>query len=185
MRTLFLTGILIVLSAWLAACGGTTRTGSLSTSDTLIPTIRATSAPAPTLPATSVRAPIPTTFNVTDPKSGGSSAASFETRTNEGGSVTVSVTPLNLEPGSPSEFEVAMNTHSVDLSNDMLDTVVVRDDAGKEYTPTAWEGPGAGGHHRSGILKFPALAANARAVTLIVKNVAGVPERLFKWDLVE
>ncbi len=97
--------------------------------------------------------------------------------------MTVAVTPLVLKPGNPLEFDIAMNTHSVDLSNDMLKAVVLRDDTGKEYTPTAWDGPTGGGHHRGGKIKFGELATGAKSVTLIVKGIAGVPERTFKWGL--
>lgn len=113
------------------------------------------------------------------------SSSSFEPKTVEGGSVTVTVTPLSLKAGAPLEFEIAMNTHSVDLSDDMLKAVVLRDDAGKEYAPTAWDGPASGGHHRSGKVTLPDLASGAKSVTLVVKGIAGVPERSFKWDLPE
>ncbi len=113
----------------------------------------------------------------------GSGAATFQTQTVEGGSVSVAVTPIALKLGAPLEFDIAMNTHSVDLSNDMLTAVVLRDDAGKEYAPTGWDGPSSGGHHRSGKIKFAALTTNTKSISLIVKNIAGVPERTFKWNL--
>jgi hypothetical protein len=65
----------------------------------------------------------------------------------------------------------------------MLTSVVLRDDAGNEYPPVVWDGPGAGGHHRAGTLKFPALDKSAKSVTLLVRNIAGVPERAFTWTL--
>ena len=116
---------------------------------------------------------------------GSSSAATFKMQTVEGGSVSVAVTPTSLKAGVPGEFEIAMNTHSVDLSADMLKAVVLRDDAGKEYTPTKWDGPVGGGHHRSGKIEFSALAANVKSVTLIVRDIAGVPERDYKWDVAQ
>ncbi len=113
----------------------------------------------------------------------GSAGGAFQTQTVDGGSVSVAVTPVALKLGAPLEFDIAMNTHSVDLSNDMLTAVVLRDDAGKEYAPTGWDGPSSGGHHREGKIKFGALTTNTKSVTLIVKNIAGVPERTFKWNL--
>lgn len=100
-------------------------------------------------------------------------------------SVTVKVTPLTLKPGEPPMFDIAMDTHSVDLAADMLKTVVLRDDSGKEYAPTAWDGAGPGGHHREGKIKFAALTTNPKSLTLVVKNLAGVPERAFKWDVAQ
>ncbi len=40
-----------------------------------------------------------------------------------------------------------------------------------------------GGHHREGKIKFAALTTSTKSVTLIVKNIAGVPERVFNWGL--
>lgn len=107
----------------------------------------------------------------------------FQAKTVEGGNVTVTVMPVRFVRDAPLEFEIAMNTHSVDLSGDMLKAVALRDDAGKEYAPTAWDGPSAGGHHRSGKIEFTALTTNTKSVTVIVKGIAGVPERMFTWDL--
>ncbi|MBI4674548.1 MAG: hypothetical protein HY741_23125 [Chloroflexi bacterium] len=126
--------------------------------------------------------PIQTVVPITNPPAKTSNSF-FEAQTVEGGSVTVEVVPRVLKLGAPLEFEIAMNTHSVDLDADMTKSAVLSDDAGNEYTPTAWDGPSGGGHHRSGTLKFPALKGNTKAVTLFVKNIAGVPERVFKWQL--
>ena len=95
------------------------------------------------------------------------------------------VTPLTLKQGEPPVFDIAMDTHSVDLAADMLKTVVLRDDSGKEYVPTAWDGPGAGGHHREGKIKFAVVTTNPKSLTLVVKNLAGVPERAFTWDVAQ
>ncbi len=107
----------------------------------------------------------------------------LKSQRNSEGSVTVEVIPSLLALGEPVAFLVAMNTHSVDLSDDLTKTSVLRDDAGKEYPPTGWEGSAAGGHHRSGTLTFAALSGQPKSVELIVKGLAGVPERIFKWEL--
>jgi hypothetical protein len=65
----------------------------------------------------------------------------------------------------------------------MLKAVVLRDDTGKEYAPISWDGAGPGGHHREGKLKFAALTTRPKSLTLVLKDVAGVPERRFKWDV--
>lgn len=109
----------------------------------------------------------------------------FAAQTVEGGSVAVKVTPLQLNLTAPLEFEITMDTHSVELADDMLKAVVLRDEAGKEYAPIKWDGPGAGGHHREGKIKFAALATNPKTLTLVVKNIAGVSERVFKWDVAQ
>ena len=147
-------------------------------------------APANTAPvmATATPAAAPSAVRATSPAEPAAAEENgatigYEAQSVEGGSVVVEVMPLALKIGSPSEFEIAMNTHSVDLSNDMLKAVVLRDDTGKEYAPARWDGPDGGGHHRLGKIEFPALASGAKSVTLIVKGIASVPERIFTWEI--
>lgn len=112
-------------------------------------------------------------------------AAAYTAQTVDGGSVTVRVMPLTMEAPAPLEFKITMDTHSVELNDDMMKAVVLRDDTGMEFTPSAWEGPGGGGHHREGRIKFAPLPMNTKALTLVVKNVAGVSERRFTWELAQ
>jgi hypothetical protein len=99
--------------------------------------------------------------------------------------VTVDVKPMQFAAGKPAKFEVSMNTHSVDLSADLTAVSTLTDDQGKEYRPVGWEGDGPGGHHRSGVLEFPALEGTPKSVTLVIKDIASVPERVFQWELEE
>lgn len=143
-------------------------------------------APTPTAAPVSTKAPTatsPAVSNLAASSASKSNGAAFETQSNAGGSVTVDVKPATLIVGEPVVFDVAMNTHSVDLSDDMTKISILRDDAGQEYKPTAWDGPEGGGHHRSGSLKFAALATKSKYVELVIKGLAQVPERVFKWDL--
>lgn len=76
------------------------------------------------------------------------------TQINDERSVVVEVTLLNLgSSDSTLDFQVALNTHSVELSYDLTEIAVLQDDQGNEYTPVACDG-GQGGHHVNGILKF-------------------------------
>lgn len=105
------------------------------------------------------------------------------TRTNEGGAVTFEVKPLNLGSGASTlDFDVTMNTHSVDLSFDLKSMSVLKMDTGAEIAPSAYQG--GSGHHVEGKLSFPAdKLAGAKMLTLIIRNVAGVAERTFTWNL--
>ena len=143
-------------------------------------------APTPTAAPVPTRAPTatsPAASNPAAPSASKSNGASFETQSNAGGSVTVDVKPTTLAVGEPVVFDVAMNTHSVDLSDDMTKISILRDDTGQEYKPSAWDGPGSGGHHREGSLKFAALTSKPKYIELVIKGLAQVPERVFKWDL--
>lgn len=113
------------------------------------------------------------------------------TQVNTEGAVSIKVTPINLEgSGGTLEFEVALNTHSVDLSFDLAALAVLRNDRGDEVAGAAWDG-GRGGHHLSGRLSFPTrdgrgnplVAADTRYIKLLIRDVAGVPERVFRWEL--
>lgn len=97
--------------------------------------------------------------------------------------VTVDVKPVQIAPGGPARFQVQMNTHSVDLSQDMVAVSTLKDDQGQEYRPVNWDGSGPGGHHRSGILEFPELKGAPKSITLIIRDIANVPERVFQWKI--
>lgn len=168
-KHLLMISVFAIIALLLIACSGTNAAPAPTTAPAPNPTAEFRGAADSSQPAS------------TD--AGSSTAATFETQTVEGGSVSVAVTPTSLKAGAPGEFEIAMNTHSVDLSTDLLKVVVLRDDAGTEYAPIKWDGPAGGGHHRSGKIEFPALAASVKSVTLIVKDIAGVSERDYKWDV--
>ena len=111
------------------------------------------------------------------------------TQTSEGGQVTVAVTWQGRQGGPV--FKVALDTHSVDLDAiDLSQAALLRNDQGLEIRPTSWDAP-KGGHHRSGTLSFPEVAPDGapvldestRTFELLIRNVAGVPERRFEWAL--
>ena len=107
-------------------------------------------------------------------------------QSSSGGSVTIDVKWLGAQDGSLA-FQVTMDTHSVDLDQyDLGKLAVLRDDTGKEYAPAAWLSP-PGGHHREGTLKFPVpeslTQGKARSIQLVIRDVAGVGERVLQWLL--
>jgi hypothetical protein len=105
-------------------------------------------------------------------------------QSNSENAVSVAVTPLNLATnGNTLDFEVAFNTHSVDLDFDPSTISIIRDDEGREYPAIAWEGSGPGGHHRRGVLRFKIPDLNTDFIEIVIHDVAGVPERIFHWDL--
>src|SRR3989338_8375309 len=108
----------------------------------------------------------------------------WETKTDDQADITVVVTPLDLAPESSEwKFDIGINTHSVELDQDMTKIVVLTDDQGKEYKPVAWDGAAPGGHHREGVLTFKAISPMSRSVELTIKNIGGIPERSLQWDL--
>jgi len=71
----------------------------------------------------------------------------WETKSDEQPPVTVMVTPIefgkNIEVW---KFDIAFDTHSGSLDDDLLKVAALIDDGGNLYKPIAWEGPGPGGH---------------------------------------
>ena len=110
-------------------------------------------------------------------------AASGATQTVAGGGVTAKVTFLNPKDADDFRFQVVLDTHSVNLDAYDLKTItVLRDDAGKSYVPVAAENKGSG-HHREAIVSFPKISPESKRIELIIKDVAGVKERTFVWNL--
>ena len=104
-------------------------------------------------------------------------------RTNSGGGVTAKVTYLNPQGTEDARFEISLDTHSVNLdSYDLKALSLLRDDAGKVYQPTKVENKGSG-HHRQLVLVFPKPAPGNKRFELVIKDIAGVKERSFVWDL--
>ncbi len=112
-----------------------------------------------------------------------SNADAYRSITSRKNGVTVDVKPLKFTSDQPAKFKVRMNTHSVELDEDMAAVTTLRDDLGREYKPLNWDGDGPGGHHRTGVLEFPALEGSPKSITLVIRNIAKVPKRIFQWNL--
>jgi hypothetical protein len=112
-----------------------------------------------------------------------SQAGAFQAQTNDENAVWVEVKPVQLTPGQPAIFEVRLNTHSVNLSYDMVKVSSLQDSQGKVYQATAWKGSSPGGHHRRGTLEFPQLQGNPQTVKLVIQGIADIPQRVFEWKL--
>lgn len=117
------------------------------------------------------------------------------TRTTSGAGITVAVTFMNplLKPEETAGkliFKVALDTHTVDLSQfDLTKLAVLRTSEGvvvnKGFT---WEPESESSHHRAGLLKLdatfegkPLITKETRYIELELKEI-GVPSRLFKWE---
>ena len=110
-------------------------------------------------------------------------ASAFDIKTSDENMVRVDVKPVQLAAGKPAIFEVRLNTHSVNLNDDMAEACLLQDNLGKVYKVTNWKGSPPGGHHRRGTLEFPELEGTPQSIKLIIKGVSGVPERSFEWKL--
>jgi hypothetical protein len=107
----------------------------------------------------------------------------YENKSNNQNSVRVEVTPIVLSPNKAAQFQIRLNTHSVDLGQDLTLVAELRDDQSRNYKALEWKGSPPGGHHRSGNLTFEALHDTAKEVTLIIREVGGVDRRVFSWKI--
>ncbi len=96
-------------------------------------------------------------------------------------SVTFEVEPQPFALNEPIKFSISMDTHSVALDFDpaQISTLIVD---GKEVKATSWDGPGPGGHHRSGTLTFPSISGRPKKIRLEMRGAAGA-DRIFEWSL--
>jgi hypothetical protein len=143
-------------------------------------------APSAAATASPTAQPTPVSNNNPAPTTGAENADSA--RTDEQGAVVFTVTPLNLDaPADPLEFDVAMNTHSVDLSMDLATLSTLSTDTGLTVQATKWDAT-PGGHHVSGKLIFPGSAdgksilEGTSKLTLTIVNVDAA-SRVFEWEL--
>jgi hypothetical protein len=111
------------------------------------------------------------------------------TRHDTQGAVEFSVLPLNIETQVKEtiDFEIFMNTHSVDLSMDLAALSTLETDLGELIHPVSWSG--GTGHHVQGILVFPAQTSSgndylegASLLTLVIRDV-DAHVREFTWEL--
>lgn len=106
----------------------------------------------------------------------------WESKVDDQASVTVTVTPTLLsEESGEWKFDVVMDTHSVELDQDMAEVAMLVDEQGEEYKALNWEGS-TGGHHREGILTFDKITPTPKSIELRIADIGGVV-RTFNWQL--
>ncbi|HEX5942606.1 MAG TPA: hypothetical protein VFY66_10025 [Anaerolineales bacterium] len=144
-----------------------------------------TSAASPALNIASTPTDDPALLPTLIPNSNGNGEL---TRNDEQGAVVFEVTPLNLgAPADTLEFDVAMNTHSVDLAMDLAELSTLSTDTGVTVQASKWDAV-PGGHHVEGTLIFPSvqdgmsILGGASKLRLTIVDV-DVPSRVFEWEL--
>lgn len=98
--------------------------------------------------------------------------------------VTVKVVPADLSASSKQwAFRVTFDTHSQDLTDDLMKSTALIADGGRRYAPKAWQGDGPGGHHRNGTLVFDSVAPRPQTVELQLQRAGEAAPRSFRWQL--
>jgi hypothetical protein len=110
--------------------------------------------------------------------------AAFAVKDSDEGAVKVSVTPQDVSKSAGAwRFAVQFNTHVTPISQDMVAVASLTDEKGAEERPSAWEGDPPGGHHRRGVIVFQPINPVPSTLTLHIREVGGVADRTFTWDL--
>ncbi len=99
----------------------------------------------------------------------------LEPRENSEAEVTISATYLP-DITDATAFEIKVTAHK-NYDDDFKNNSYLRDSSGKTYQALSYEGEG--GHHASGTLRFPKI--ESKRFELVIQNIAGVKERVFKW----
>ncbi|MBW6494789.1 MAG: hypothetical protein K0B16_09600, partial [Burkholderiaceae bacterium] len=97
--------------------------------------------------------------------SNATAAPNLPTRTSSAAAVMISATPHPFT-GTVWEFDVALNTHSAALSDDLAKSASLVADGGKSFAPLAWQGDAPGGHHRKGVLQFKPISPLPKSLEL-------------------
>ncbi len=98
--------------------------------------------------------------------------------------VTVKVTPKAIaSPDGRWEFTVVLDTHSADLSDDLVQSTTLATDDGRTLRPAGWTGAAPGGHHREGVLAFDVPAPRPTSIELRIVRPGESAPRTFRWQL--
>ncbi len=109
-------------------------------------------------------------------------AQPLKTQTSNKDAVTVKATPVKVE-GAVWEFELVFDTHSQELSDDLLAVATLVGPNGTQLKPTAWNGDPPSGHHRKGVLRFNALNPAPDVLELRIARPKESGPRAFRWPM--
>ncbi len=107
---------------------------------------------------------------------------SYLPQTSSEENIEVNVSPKVSEDEKLWSFKITLTTHQGSLDQDLARTSLLLESDGRQLSPLSWKGSPLGGHHRQGILNFPAFSKKPNSVTLILKDI-GVDERSFSWEV--
>lgn len=101
----------------------------------------------------------------------------ISTGSTDSGDVAIELTPVRID-GKNLILNIALNTHSVELSQFDLKQIATLEYKGKTAYPV--EAPKIEGHHSSGSIVFN-VDGNLKDFTVTIKGIPKVEERIYKW----
>lgn len=106
-------------------------------------------------------------------------SAELPARTVTAGAVEISIEPIQIDE-TAAVFRIVMNTHSEELSADLVTSSALEVD-GVNWSQATWSGDPPGGHHRQGELAFEAYGDAAESATLSIGGFEAPVEA--SWSL--
>lgn len=94
--------------------------------------------------------------------------------------VVIRVAP-RIVTGPVWEFDVALDTHSQDLSDDLATSAALVADGQAPAKLRDWQGDPPGGHHRKGVLRFDAPKPASTAFEVRIQRPGEPAPRVFRW----
>lgn len=111
-------------------------------------------------------------------------ATEFAQQSNRDAGVTVRAKPRDVSAGATAlTFEIVLDTHSTDLSDDLMSTASLAGPGGAAQRATGWEGDPPGGHHRKGLLRFVPLKPRPDVLVLTIMRPGESKPRTFQWPI--
>jgi hypothetical protein len=108
-------------------------------------------------------------------------SSTLKASANDAGGVRVVIKPKSIKPGAAWEFDVTMDTHTKPLDHDLTKISALVADNKDRYAPLDWQGDPPGGHHRKGVLRFPAPATSPTSFELQIEGLGAPGKRVFQW----
>ena len=98
--------------------------------------------------------------------------------------MTVKVAPkLTGSTDKRWEFDIVLDSHSADLSDDLMQSASLTTNDGRTLKPVSWTDAPAGGHHREGVLAFEVPAPRPSTIELRIARQGESAARIFRWQL--
>jgi len=114
----------------------------------------------------------------------GVSAEGLAPQTSSEGGVSVVASARDLSSTAQVwEFEIALQTHSQNLTDDLEANATLVAGGHITQVPTAWEGDPPGGHHRKGVLQFAPVTPRPETIELRILRPGESLPRTFQWQL--
>jgi len=112
------------------------------------------------------------------------SAGELPEQTSRAEGVTVRAKPVVVPENAKTwSFSLTFDTHSGELADDPLRSAVLVGPGAVQTAASDWKGDPPGGHHRKGVVHFPAITPLPDVIDLVLQRPGESAPRRFRWTL--